>query len=219
MMSVRWRLLRVLWRQAMPATAIGAFGLAVFSLAWPDVLTPRDFWPGLIVLAQCVLLAVILGRFDTSSFAYLYSRGYSRDALWGHMMLASALSLLAAWLAAGLVVWTGLRSLLHDRLLQSPYFPIMAPRETWVPLIWLALYVVLIPACHYAWIRHSQPTRGKQGGNLLVVSLLAALLLGFDMVRYLNGWFAWLSGALYAPLVACLILGGRALHRSLEVRA
>ena len=218
MMSIRWRLLRILWRQAMPATAIGALGLAVYSLAWPDVLTPREFLPGLIVLVQCVLLAVMLGRFDTPSFAYLYSRGYPRDALWGHMMLASALSVLTAWLAAGLVIWTGLRSLLHDRLL-SPYFPIMAPRETWVPLVWLGLYVLLIPACHYAWIRRSQPTRGRQSGNLVLVSLLAALSLGFDMVHYLDGWFAWLSGALYVAVVACLILGGRVLHRSLEVRA
>ena len=75
MMSVRWRLLRILWLQAMPATAIGGIGLAVFSLAWPDVLTTHDFWPGLIILAQCVLLAVMLGRFDTPSFACLYSRG------------------------------------------------------------------------------------------------------------------------------------------------
>ena len=218
MMSIRWRLLRILWRQAMPATMIGALGLAVFSLAWPDVLTTHEFWPGLIVLVQCVLLAVMLGRFDTPSFAYLYSRGYPRDALWGHMMLASALSVLTAWLVAGLVIWTGLRSLLHDRLL-SPYFPIMAPLETWVPLVWLGLYVLLIPACHYAWIRRSQPTRGRQSGNLVLVSLLAALSLGFDMVHYLDGWFAWLSGALYVAVVACLILGGRVLHRSLEVRA
>ena len=218
MMSIRWRLLRILWRQAMPATVIGGLGLAVFSLAWPDVLTPRDLWPGLIVFAQCMLLARLLGRFETPSFAYLYSRGYPRDALWGHMMLASVLSLLTAWLAAGLVIWTGLRSLLHDRF-QSPYFPIMAPRETWVPLIWLGLYVLLIPACHYAWIRRSQPTKGRHSGPLVLLSLLAALLVSVDMVHYLDGWFAWLSGSLYVVVVACLILGGRVLHRSLEVRA
>ena len=219
MTPVRWGLLKVLWRQAMPATAIGALGLALFSLAWPDVMTPRDPWPGLIVLAQCLLLGVLFGRCESPSFAYVYSRGYSRDALWGHMMLASALSVLTAWLVAGLVVWTHLRSLLHDRLLHSPYFPIMAPRETWVPLVWLGLYLLLAPACHYAWIRRAQPTKGGQGGNFVVVGLLAALLVGFDMVRYLDGWFAWLAGASYVAVVACLVLGGRVLHRSLEARA
>ena len=39
------------------------------------------------------------------------------------------------------------------------------------------------------------------------------------MVYYLDGWFAWLSGVLYLAVVACLIIGGRLLHRSLQVRS
>ena len=219
MTPVRWGLLTILWRQTLPATVVGGLSLGLFSLAWPDVLTPRDPWPGLIILAQCLLLAVLLGRFETPWFAFLYSRGYSRDGLWGHMMLVSALSVLAAWLVAALIVWTGLRCLLHDRLLHSPYFPIMAPREISMPLVWLGLYLLLVPAFHYAWIRRAQPTKGRQGGNFAVAGLLAALLVGFAMVYYLDGWLAWLSGVLYVAVVACLILGGRVLHRSLEVRA
>lgn len=219
MRPVRWGLLRFLWRQALPATAVGTLGLGLLALLWPDVLTPREPWPGLIVLGQCLLLAILLGRFETPSFAFVYSRGYSSDALWGHMMLTSTVSVMTAWLVASLVLWTGLRSLLHDQLLHSPYFPIMAPRETWVPLVWLGLYVLLVPACHYAWIHRAQPTKGRQGGNFVVVGLLAALLVGFDIVRYLDGWFAWLAGVLYVAVVACLFLAGRTLHRSLEVRA
>ena len=219
MTPVRWGLLTILWRQTLPATVVGGLSLGLFSLAWPDVLTPRDPWPGLIILAQCLLLAVLLGRFETPWFAFLYSRGYSRDGLWGHMMLVSALSVLAAWLVAALIVWTGLRCLLHDRLLHSPCFPIMAPREISMPLVWLGLYLLLVPAFHYAWIRRAQPTKGRQGGNFAVAGLLAALLVGFAMVYYLDGWLAWLSGVLYVAVVACLILGGRVLHRSLEVRA
>ena len=202
----------------MPATLVGSLGLCVYCLAWPDVMTARDFWPGMIVLLQCLLLAALLGRFETPEFAFLYSRGYTRDALWGHVMLASALSALAALVPAWLIVWTGLRSHLHD-LLESPYFPIMAPREMWVPLIWLGLYVLLVPACHCAWIRRAQPTGGSQGGALAVVGILVALLVGFDLVRRLDGWFAWLCGLLYAAVVVCLLLGGRSLHRSLEVRS
>jgi len=203
----------------MPVTLLGGLGLGLYALAWPDVMTTRDPWPGLIVLAQCLLLAGVLGRFETPAFAFTYSRGYSRNALWGHMMLASGLSVLAAALPACLIVWTGLRSLAHDRVLRSPYFPVMAPREVWVPLIWLVIYLLLVPACHYAWIRRAQSTRGSQGGNLVVVGMLVALVLGFDMIRYLDGWFGWLCGLLYVAMVVCLVLGGRALHRSLEVRS
>jgi len=219
MKSIRWGLLKYHSRQALPATAVATLGLGLLALLWPGVLTPRDPWPALVIFAQCFMVAATFGRFEWPSFAFTYSRGYSRDSLWGHMMLASVLSILLAWLVASLMLWTGLRSLLHDRLLHSPYFPIMAPRETWVPMVWLGLYVLLVPAFHYAWIRRAQPTKGRQGGNFVVIGLLAALLVGLNTARYLDGWFAWLSGALYVPVVVCLILGGRALHRSLEVRA
>lgn len=218
MMAMRWGLIKILWRQAMLATVVGGLGLCLYCLAWPGVMTPRDPRPCLIVLLQCLLLAVLLGRFETPSCAFLYSRGYSRDALWGHMMLVSGLSVLTACLLAGLTIWTGLRSAIHDSL-QSPYFPIMAPRETWTPLAWLGLSLLLAPAFHYGWIRRAQPIRGGQGGNVVVVGLLATLVVGWDMVYYLNGWFAWLSGTLYVVVVVCLVLGGRALHRSVEVRA
>lgn len=219
MRGVRPGALKYYWRQGLPATITGGLGLGLLSLFWPDVLTSHTPWPGLIVLAQCLLLSMLFGRCESSSFAYLYSRGYSRDSLWKHMLTASALSVLATWLLASLIIWTGARSLLHDQLLHSPYFPIMAPRETWVPLVWFGLYLLLVPACHYAWIRRAQPTRGGQGGSCVVAGLLVTLLVGFNMVRYLDGWFAWLSGALYVVTVTCLVLGGRTLHRSLEVRA
>ena len=219
MKSIRWGLLRYLFRQALPATAVGTLGLGLFALLRPSVLSPRDAWPVVVIFAQSFMLAVTFGRFEWPSFAFTYSRGYSRDSLWGHLMLAGALSVLTAWLVAGLMLWTGLRNLLHDRLLRSPYFPIMAPREMSVPMFWLGLYVLLVPALHYAWIRRAQPAKGRHGGNFVVIGLLAALLVGSSMVRSLDAWLAWLSGVLYAAVVVGLILGGRALHRSLEVRA
>ena len=219
MMAVRPGLLKMLWRQALPATLVGTLGLSAYVILCAEVLTSRDPWVGLLVLAQCLLMGALLGQFRSPTFAFIYSRGYSRDSLWAHVMLASALSVLAGCLPAMLIMWTGLRSLVHDRLLHSPYFPIMAPRETWVPLTWVVLYLLLVPACHYAWIRRAQPTKGRHGGSLVTVGLIAALVVAFDMVRYLDGWFAWLSGALYVGIVVCLIVGGRVLHRSLEVRA
>lgn len=218
-MPIRWGLLKILWRQALPATIIGVFGLGLFTLAWPEVLTARNPWAFLIILVQGLRLNQLLGRFETPSFAFLYSRGYSRDAIWGHLMLTSFLSALVAWLIAGSLLWSGLRSLVQDQLQHSPYFPIMAPHEFSTPLVWLALYLLLVPAFHYSWIRRAQPTRGRLGGNFVIVGLLAAILVGFDMVYYLDGWFAWLCVVLYVAVLTCLILGSWLLHRSLEVRA
>jgi hypothetical protein len=200
---------------------LGALGLGVYSTLWANVITVRDIWPwpALLVFAQCLLFIRLLGRSDTSAFAFLYSRGYSRDVLWGHAMLVSVLSVVAAWLPAALIVWSGLRSTIHDRLFESPDFPVMAPCETWIPLSWLGLYLLLAPAFHYAWIRHAQPTKGGFGGVFLSTGIALALLMSFSEVSYFTGWFALLSGVSCVAVVICLVLGGRVLHRSLEVRA
>ena len=218
-MTVARGLLRILWRQAMPATFLGGVVMGAYAMFWPDVMTARDHWPVLIVLGYGLLLAMRLGQFGSPAFAFAHSRGYSRDALWGHVMLTSAFSVMAAWLPAAVIVWTGLRSLVHDRLFQSPYFPIMAPREYWIPVAWLGGLVLWTTACHYAWIRRAQPTHGGRGGWLAASAMVAALFVALNMVRYLHGWFGWLCGALYVIVTASLIAGGRTLYRSVEVRA
>jgi hypothetical protein len=55
--------------------------------------------------------------------------------------------------------------------------------------------------------------------GLLALGLLVALITACNMIQYLQGWFALLAVTSYAVALACLVLGGRALHRSLEVRA
>ena len=99
-MIVRRGLLRILWREALPATLFGVLGLSAYALLWTDVMTVSDDWPALLIFVQCLLLVALLGRSASPAFAFTYSRGYSRDVLWGHTMLASALSVLAAWLPA-----------------------------------------------------------------------------------------------------------------------
>jgi hypothetical protein len=212
-------LLRILWRQAMPATVLGALALVAYALFWPYVMTGHDVWPWMAVLVHCLLLAGLLGRFGSPAFAFLYSRGYTRDALWGHLMLASALSFLTAWLPAALIVWTGLRSAVRDHVFQSPYFPVMAPCENWTPWVSLVLAPLYLAAFHYAWIRSAQPTRGQNAGSITAFALIVAVATGFIMFYSLSGWMVWLLVALYAATLLCLVLGGRALHRSLEVRA
>jgi hypothetical protein len=211
-------LLRIYWHQTLPATMTGILGLSSYSLAWPEVMTSRDSWPWLLLLLQCLLLAVLLGRFQSSAFAFLYSRGYSRDSLWAHMMLVSFLSIVVGWLPAALIVWTGLRSLIQDRFFYSPYFPIMAPYEIRVPFLWLAGCLLLTAAFHYVWIRRSQPIKGQHGGDSIGIGLIAASVTVLNLVYYPHGWIAWLLGVSYAAVLICLILGGLVLHRSSEVR-
>jgi hypothetical protein len=231
-MSVERGLFRILWHHALPATWLGMLGLLGYVLFWPNVMDASDPWPWLFVFVQCLLLAGLLGRFRSPSFAFLYSRGYNRDAIWGHIMLTSLLSIFVAWLPATLIVWTELRSFLLDRVAQNPNFPVMAPLETWIPLVWLALYPLLVSLFHYAWIRSAQPTRGQCSGGLIAIGVLAALLVfadrasmnslswGYDYVGRLYGlWFFGLSGVAYIVVLIALALGGRVLHRSLEVRA
>lgn len=218
-MIVQRGLLRIFRRQALPATLLGVLGLTAYALLWPDVMSGRDVWPSLLIFVQCLLLAGLLGRIRSPALAFVYSRGYSRDALWSHILLASALSVLAAWLPAALIVWTGLRSALHDRVLESPYFPIMAPSEMQAPLVWLALSPLFVVAFHYTWIRSGQSTRGGSGGALAALAMLIALVTAISMPQALHGWFAWFTGIAYLAVVISFLLGGRILHRSLEVRS
>ena len=60
-MIVQRGLLRIFWRQALPATLVGALGLSAYALLWPDVMTVRDSWPGLLIFVQCLLVGRVVG--------------------------------------------------------------------------------------------------------------------------------------------------------------
>ena len=175
------------------------------------------FWPTLIIILHSALLAALLGRFNSPAFAFIHSRGYSRDALWGHIMLVSLLSAFMACLPAGMLVWTGLRSYLYD-LLGNPNFPIMGPLEMVVPVVWLCFYIVLIPIFHYVWTRLGQPTRGGLAGIAIVIAILFAFMEVADNMYLLNQCVLRLCEVMLVIIVVCLLLVGRKLHRLLEVR-
>lgn len=218
-MTVSRGLLGFMWRQALPATILGGACLGLYTVVYPKVMTFRDVWPALFLYVQCVLLAILLGNYRTPAFAFLHSRGYSRNTLWGHLMLTSGLSILASWLPTALIVWSGLRSFVRDRMFRSPYFPVMGPLENHIPLVWLTLALLFITSLHYVWIRHAQPTRRGGDARLMVAGILAAVLVAYYTVHHFGGWFGWLTGGLYVLVVTCLIWGGRVMYRSVEVRA
>lgn len=213
-MGIKRGLLFFLLRQTWPATLIAVPAACMYSLLKPDLLHGRDPWPAVFILVHSLILTALLGRFRTAGFAFLCTRGYSRHSLWGHTMLASLLAVLAAWGPAAVILWGGLRSRLQQALL-SPYFPVMAPREAPVPLVWLAGYALLLPAFHYAWIRQAQPTRGRDGGVFLAVGLVVAVfsVIAVDPA----GWFRWPLWAAAAATALVLLAAGRRLHQRMEV--
>ena len=127
MLRIKGGILWHLARQALPVT-LGALPVAcLYVLLWRGVLGWRDGWPAVFVVIHARLTMLRLCRFDQGSFAFLYSRGFSRDSIWMHTMLANFLVILAVWTPAAIIVWTPLRGLVQDALFRSPFFPIMAP--------------------------------------------------------------------------------------------
>ena len=219
-MRIRPGLLRYLLRRTLAIHVIikPVLCLWAYTLLSGDVLTWHDPWPALFVLVHSLILAWVLSPYRPGEFAFLYSRGYSRDALWGHAMLAGLASILVVWLPAALFVWTGLRSYLHDRVFESANFPVMAPLETSVPLVWLAGYVLLAAVFHYAWIRRAQPTTGGHGATFLAAGLLACLFTVF-CVAPREPWLIWLFCTAEAVVVVSSLMAGWRLHRRLEVQS
>ena len=216
-MSLRIALLWFLFRQCLPVTLAAALMALPYALHWTEVLRWRDPAPAVFILIHSLALTGFQGRFATAGFGFLYTRGYSRGCLWAHTMLASLLCVLAVWLPAAVIIWSPARGAVQDHLHQSPYFPVMAPLEAPVPLIWLVGYVLLILPFHYAWIRSAQPTRGGQGGNLTAAGLCVAIFT----VVVLNPrprWYWWLVYAACAVVILTTLIAGRKLHQSLEVR-
>ena len=217
-MRIRVGLLRFMLCQMLTVTLTAAAVAVLYVLLVPRVLKWRDFWPAVFVLGHTCALTSIVWRFKAGSFAFLYTRGYSRDALWAHTMVASVMCALAVWVPAALIVWTRVRSLLQDHVFLNAEFPIMAPRELWVPLAWLAGYAVWLPVHQYAWIRSAQPTRDRTGGKLMLVGLAVAVLCIAVRGRHAER-FQWLVCGVGGIVVAVTLLAGLKIHRRLEVEA
>lgn len=193
----------------------GAAVAILFTLLWPSPLRWNSGWPVLFVFVHALLLVGAMGGARGPSRAYLYTRGWTRDRVWLHLALATAVAVLAVWMPAALVVWTAIRSTIQEAA-GNPWFPVMAPAEFTAPPVWLLLYVVVTAAAHFAWIRSAQPTRGREAGLFLVAGLVPVFLTLF-IFRYHPTWFACTAVVLGLVAVAALLAAGRRLHRLMEV--
>jgi len=210
----RWQFRRLRW-----VTLIALVIALAYVLFEPNVLRFRMI-DGVIffVFFHCTGIAGQFGRPQSRSFGFLYSQGYSRDAIWGHMMLASATSVLIVWFPPTLTIWLGLRCGLQDLMLNYR-FPYSAPLEYFYPLWILLLYILFLPAFHYAWIRNLQPMRSPMSGSFLLAAVfLAVFSIGnsiyMERIPVVSQWLI-VAGLLVATI--SLMVGSRRLHREMEV--
>ncbi|MBN1591128.1 MAG: hypothetical protein JW888_16560 [Pirellulales bacterium] len=220
-MSLNWRLLRWQSRDVRLITLVGLPVALIYTLCTSEPFglnVETAGWVWLFVLIHSVLITWRLGRTRNRTFGFLYTQGYTRNALWGHTMLASAASVLAVWLPSAFVIWLGLRSSYQD-MLGNCWFPLMGPTEWSYPFWWLLLYAMLLPALHYAWIRYAQPTWGLLSGALLAVGLVVAIMSIWNSVRVLElpEVARWLILGGLATTSISLLIGGWRLHGRLEV--
>lgn len=216
-MIVRMALLRWMWRQTRFVTWPAAALALWYVLARREPLDWHDGWVGLFIVVHGCLITACLGRHSTGMFAFTYTRGYSRDAIWGHAMLATIAAILCVWLPVAVVIWTPIRSYIQDSLFQSPFFPLFRIVERPVPFIWLAGYGLVMPWFHYAWIRQAQPCRGAAGGMWLAAGFVVSAITALNAGR-LAAWVATVVGITAGVLAVIVLLAGRRLHRSLEVQ-
>ena len=217
MLRISPGLLSYLLRPLIPATLAALAVACLYVLLRPDVLGCRDGWAAVFVVIHSLVIARRFRRFDRGDFAFLYSRGFSRDQLWGHVILASVLAALAVWLPAALIVWTPLRSLVQDVVCLNPFFPIMAPLETSAPWMWLICYVLSVPLFHYEWVRRAQPVRGGAAGPVLAAAVIVVMAVLITLSMY--QWFVWFCAAAGVVVVLATSVAAWRGHRDLEVRA
>ncbi len=216
-MNIKLSLISTFLRQTLGVTIIALPIMVLFVLFYREVLEWQNVWMSLFVLVHSIAIVFCMGRFRSRSFAYIYTRGYSRDELWINKMIASAISVLIVLLPIAIVIWLPVRSVIQDKLYRSPYFPLMMVRESLVPSFWLLIYAVLVPLFHYVWIRRAQPTRGGTGAVLLAIAVVisASSLMTF---RWHQDWLKVLLWITSTVMTITALTGGLLLHRKLEVK-
>lgn len=216
-MRIKISLMKMLMRRCQPATLIGLPATALYVLLTRQPLVWSNPWMGLFVLVHCIAIASLLGRYRSGSFAFFYTRGYSRDELWANKLLATVLAVFVVWLPLALIVWLPIRSGVQEKLFLSPYFPILMIREAMVPWAWLAGYAVLLPLFHYVWIRRAQALAGGDGVVLLAVA--AVIVIGiFMLFGWLPQWFWSLLWTFAAVVTATGLVADLLLHRTMELQ-
>ena len=219
-MRIRFPLLAWQFRPLVAVTALATSvaGLYVL-LTFEPLRYERDVAAWFFILIHCIAIAVVQGRYESRSFGFLYSQGFSRDTLWAHSVLASAASVLIVWLPVAVLVLAGLRNS-YQEASGNYWYPLMSGTE-WPFAFWsLLAYAVLLPIFRYAWIRAAQPVRGGSAGVLIAVGAIVGALSTWNGVPMplMPRWTVVLMAGGFVLAAASLFLAGWRLHRRMEVR-
>jgi hypothetical protein len=215
-MKLHLPLLRWYLKETMTITLIALPIACAYVMFTPGVIRMQNGFPPCFILLHCLALEWRVATPDHPYVAFLYTRGYSRNTLWFHRMLGVMVPALIVWTIAALLIWLGLRSHYQDVVMESVYFPIMAPRETNVPLCWIVTYALLLTVFSYSWIRASQPDRDR--GTWIALATIAAV---FNVMfnDYSREWIRHLLFAIAVVPILVALVFGRLLHKRMEVRA
>ncbi|MCF7972233.1 MAG: hypothetical protein K9N55_00295 [Phycisphaerae bacterium] len=216
-MILKYAFVRLLFQHCLPVTLVALLVSVPYLLLSPKPLESYDGWINVFILAHCIALATRLGHMGGASTEFLYTQGYTRDQIWTHLMASTVLCVAAVWGPMALCLWLGIRSGIQDRVLISPYYPLLATREMGLPWVWLCAYGLLLPMFHYVWIRRAQPTKGSDGALLIAVGLVvvAGTLVSF---RWHADWFKTVTYLLFGIMTVTALWAGRILHRTMEVQ-
>jgi hypothetical protein len=77
-MNIKLSLIGTFLRQTLGVTLIALPVMLLFVLFYRNVLEWYNTWTSLFVLVHSIMIVFCLGRFRSRSFAYIYTRGYSR---------------------------------------------------------------------------------------------------------------------------------------------
>jgi len=207
-------LLSYLGRKTVWPTLLGAAGLAIFELFPSAPLSGREMLPAAIIVAHVAWVSWALARLDKGEMPFLYTRGFHWDVIWWHRVAVAALSALAAIAASSLVLWLGLRTAAQIGMGDSLY-PLVARRESWAPMYWLVLYVLLLPVGLYAFVRaeHEAPL----GGLWLAIAIGPTTWFAWNLLAGTAGWLPRALMVAGGCVVVALLWAGQRLHRNVEV--
>jgi len=219
-MNIQWPLFLWIFRPLRWLTFVSAMTATGYVLFHDKPLDFRgDGYAVVFTVLHSFLISRLIGRVRSEPFAFLYSQGFSRNALWMHVWLAAVASVLATWFPCAVLILTPLRGIYQDHQL-NPWFPLMAATE-WPFLAWaLLVYAMVLPVFQYEWIRSAMPWRGIVSGHLLAIGFFAfAILMGDRFLRYGNDPVrVWLISGFAIDSVILLVFG-RWLHERMEVHA
>jgi len=217
-MTIKAAFIRILFTHCLPVNLI-ALGVGMGSvLLISDPLTWQNRWFSLTVLVHSIALAARVTRMGSSSTEFLYTQGYTRDQIWLHLTLSTALGAVTVWLPMALCVWLSVRCQVQDQVFLNPHFPILRQLEMAVPWFWLYGYALLLPLFHYVGMRQAQSARGGRNATAYAIGVVICAYLLMSPGRVLPTWFVNLIWLLSLVVFVAMLIAGRLLHRTVEIK-